>query len=125
LGNNDKTSPNACAAVAQSADRQIVAHRQLGEYRMLRHIAEPEPDAPLAAHPDDLVSGQRGATGHCRHLADDRIEQGRLANPVAAQYGDGPDPRHPQPDVEQHLAAAVAGAEVADLEQRLDQTRVR
>src|SRR4029078_13317631 len=51
-----------------------------------------------------------------RQLADDGLHQRGLAGAVAAQHGDAATPGNAEVDVEQDLAAAIAGVEMLDVQ---------
>ncbi len=76
--------------LAHAAQQQVLAHRQLGEDGMLlRHVADAPPHPPLGGLALDRRAVEADRAGHRRQLAEQRLEQRRLAGAVAAQHGDG------------------------------------
>src|SRR5262249_15959490 len=75
--------------------------------------------ALLGAAPRDVAAVEKQFTLRGRELADDRLHQRGLAGAIAAQHGDTAAPWDADVDVEQHLAAAITGLEMPDIEECL------
>src|SRR5262249_47859243 len=96
-----------------------LAHAEPAEHGLLlRHIAQPRTNAPLGRHSRDVQEIESDAPAAGRELADDGLEQRRLAGAVATQDRDRATPCRGQIDAEQHLTVAVGDAELTDLEER-------
>ena len=110
LGKISSTRRCRTVRLADRAQQQVLAYRQLGQ-RWRAPAARNRCRAARAARPARLrpaaVEADRAAIG--RHLAGKRLEQRRLAGAVAAEDRDRTPRWRRQADAEQHLAAAVAG----------------
>ena len=82
----------------------------------LGHEARPEPQDLVGAEPDQALVLEGDAAAEGGEIAEDRLEEGRLARPVGPDHADDGAGR----DLERHaledLEPAVARAELSDLE---------
>jgi hypothetical protein len=102
------------------ADLEVLAHREPAEDAvLLRHVAETEAHALVGRQLGGVLVVEADLAGVRGHLADDRLHQRGLAGAVAAEHGHRAAPRRRQAHAEQHLAAVVGRAHVADLENRV------
>jgi hypothetical protein len=84
---------------------------------LLRHVADAAADATFGRLGFDRRAVETDRAGGRRQLAEQGLEQGRLARPVAAEHRDRTLRRGLERHAEQRLAAAVARAQAVDLEE--------
>src|SRR5437588_5814403 len=82
----------------------------------LRHVADAGADALVTGSTADVAAVEADLALPCRQLADDGLHQRGLAGAVAPQHGDAAAPGNAEVDVEQDLAAAIAGVEMLDVQ---------
>ena len=97
---------------------QVLARGQVGEnLPPLRHQADAELGHPIGRQAADLAAGEADRAGPRRRQPHDRAHGGGLAHAVAAHQRHHLAGRDGERQAEQHLAQAVAGLDVVDLEQ--------
>src|SRR3569832_244378 len=83
---------------------------------LLRHIADPGADTFLGPAAADVAAVEGEFALPRRQFADDGLHQSGLAGAVAPEHGYAAAPRDADADVEQDLAAAIAGVEMLDVQ---------
>ena len=100
------------------AEHQVLLHGQLrDDFSSLRHIpqASARPLMGRLAIQDGTVEANGALTG--AKQTDQRLQQGGLSHPIAANQADHLPGIHGEIDVPQDVALAVIGVQPADLQQ--------
>src|SRR4029077_20903252 len=85
---------------------------------VLRDVAETEACDLVGLEGPEIATVELHIAGRGSNQPNDRLERGRFAGAVATEQGDDLARVHLEVDVEQHLRAAVAGAQPADFKRR-------
>src|SRR5258706_15155889 len=112
--------PRAAAAVAFSTSGggdEVLAHGEIGKHlATLRHETESRLRDAIRGQAMQRFAFEEHLTALWHADAHDRLHGGRLAHAVPAKQAHHLPAAHFQVDAEQHLAAAVRGLELAQLE---------
>ena len=111
--------PAFARAAASLREAEVLADGQLGkDLPAFGHVADARAEHAMGRRARDVAPGEPHAAASRRREPHDRAERRGLARAVAAdQHGDRA-ALHREREVVEHVALAVVGVEVLDLEQR-------